>query len=55
MAGLTLGVWESQEAIAGLQDGLKHFEPTMEEAEKARLYAGWHKAVKRSLKWEDEA
>jgi glycerol kinase len=51
MAGLMLGVWKDTETLAGLQKGDRRFEPTMAETERAALYAGWQKAVGRSLNW----
>jgi glycerol kinase len=55
MAGLTLGVWKDQAELASLQGGDKRFEPAMKQDERTKLYAGWRKAVERSLKWEDPA
>ena len=31
----------------------RRFEPTMGADERAKLYAGWQKAVKRSMYWEE--
>ncbi len=51
MAGLTLGVWKSQEELAALQTGDRRFEPKLGEGERACLYAGWQRAVERSRGW----
>jgi glycerol kinase len=55
MAGLTVGVWKDQAELANLQGGDKRFEPAMKQDARTKLYAGWRKAVERSLKWEDQA
>ncbi|MNT62484.1 Glycerol kinase [compost metagenome] len=55
MAGLTVGVWKDQAELASLQGGDKRFEPAMKPDERTKLYAGWRKAVERSLKWEEQA
>ncbi|HEY9722615.1 MAG TPA: FGGY-family carbohydrate kinase, partial [Oscillatoriaceae cyanobacterium] len=53
MAGLTLGVWQDQAELAGLQAGDRRFEPAMDAASRDALYAGWQKAVARSQHWID--
>ena len=53
LAGLTAGMWTLDE----LQDKWQldtRFEPTMETAERDRLYRGWQKAVRRSMQWAEE-
>ncbi|MCT4607472.1 MAG: glycerol kinase GlpK [Marinisporobacter sp.] len=52
LAGLAVGFWESKEEIANKWNVDETFNPEMESAEKEKLYAGWKKAVNRSLKWE---
>ncbi|QZY53673.1 glycerol kinase GlpK [Crassaminicella profunda] len=52
LAGLAVGFWESKEEIAKKWNIDKTFNPEMDELEKEKLYAGWKKAVNRSLKWE---
>lgn len=49
LAGLTAGVWASQEEIAGLVRPQIRYEPAMNDAERDRLYAGWKDAVGRVL------
>ncbi|MEB3220722.1 MAG: glycerol kinase GlpK [Candidatus Sericytochromatia bacterium] len=51
LAGLTLGVWPDEVALAGLQGGDRRFEPGLGEAERACLVAGWARAVERSRGW----
>ena len=53
LAGLGVGIWESKEEIANSWVLDKLFKPSMEKEKRVNLYAGWQKAVKRSLKWED--
>ncbi len=49
LAGLTVGVWASQEEIAALARPQIRYEPAMDDAERDRLYAGWKDAVGRVL------
>ncbi|NLM03544.1 MAG: glycerol kinase GlpK [Clostridiales bacterium] len=54
LAGLAVGFWESKEEISKKWNLETQFAPTMDDAKKEKLYAGWKKAVERSLKWEEE-
>jgi glycerol kinase len=50
-AGLAVGFWDNlQDLRANWQVG-KTWQPQMGEEERARLYAGWQKAVQRTLDW----
>ncbi len=51
LAGLAVGVWESQEELQKLWRHDIYFEPQMAERRREGLLAGWHKAVGRSLGW----
>jgi glycerol kinase len=51
MAGVTLGLWPDLAAVAALQGGDRRFEPQMDASERARLLAGWTRAVERSRGW----
>jgi glycerol kinase len=54
LAGLGVGVWASPEALpagAGIE---RTFTPAMDEATRARRYAGWQRAVERARRWTDE-
>ncbi|MBR8700967.1 Glycerol kinase [Fusobacterium sp. DD29] len=54
LAGLAVGVWESKEEITS-QWKLDHeFTASMSEEERNKKYAGWKKAVKRSMAWDEE-
>lgn len=53
LAGLAVGVWNSKEDLISNWQLNRRFEPTMDEETRAKLYAGWQKAVKRSMEWED--
>lgn len=54
LAGLAVGVWESKEEITS-QWKLDHeFTASMTEEERNKKYAGWKKAVKRSMAWDEE-
>ena len=47
LAGLNNGFFDGTEAIAASWRSAGRFEPRMDEAERARRYAGWLDAVKR--------
>jgi glycerol kinase len=49
LAGLTVGVWSSQEEIAALPQSLDRFEPRLSDGEREALYEGWRKAIARTV------
>lgn len=51
LAGLAVGFWESQEEIAAQWRLEREYEPQMSEDQRAALYAGWQRAVKRAQNW----
>ncbi len=53
-AGLAVGFWNTQEALKGMWQEERRFEPRMPEEHATRMYRGWKKAVTRSLDWVDE-
>ena len=53
LAGLAVGVWSSREEIRGLWSCDAAFTPDMDPARRGSLLRGWHKAVGRSLDWEE--
>ena len=55
LAGLAVGFWKDQSMIAERRKVNQRFIPGMNEDKKEKLYAGWKKAVKRSMLWEEEA
>ncbi len=54
LAGLAVGFWKDQSMIAEQRKVNRKFRPYMSDDKKEKLYAGWKKAVKRSLHWEEE-
>jgi len=54
MAGLTTGVWASNDEIARVWSGDRIFVPNMSEESCDKLYSGWKKAVSRAMNWEDK-
>jgi glycerol kinase len=50
LAGLGEGVWASTAELAGHWQAEREFEPHSDEATESR-YAGWRRAVERSLRW----
>ncbi|MEZ5287412.1 MAG: glycerol kinase GlpK [Vicinamibacterales bacterium] len=53
LAGLAVGYWDGFDDVRRNWALDREFRPAMPEAERARLCAGWKKAVGRSLEWED--
>jgi len=53
MAGLRTGMWSSFDNITKTWAQDRVFEPKMDEERSRKLYAGWKKAVERSLGWID--
>lgn len=54
LAGLAVGYWKDKSDISSKWQIDRTFKPQMETETKERLYAGWKKAVKRSMNWEDK-
>jgi glycerol kinase len=52
LAGLATGVISDPEALASVGGGVTTFEPALEAGRRDALYAGWKRAVERSLAWE---
>ncbi|MCX7491694.1 glycerol kinase GlpK [Corynebacterium sp. P6129] len=52
-AGLAAGIYSSTDEIRTLWREEQTYQPTMPETERESLYAGWHKAVERTLNWVD--
>ncbi|WP_068147634.1 glycerol kinase GlpK [Rhodococcoides corynebacterioides] len=53
-AGLAVGFWASEDEIRENWAEDKTWTPSMDDAERAKLYAGWKKAVTRTLDWVDD-
>ena len=51
LAGLAVGYWESLEDVRRNWALDREFRPSIAAADRERLYAGWKKAVERSLDW----
>lgn len=54
LAGLAVGYWKSKEDVLDNWIVSNNFNPRMEEAERASLIKGWHRAIERSMKWVEE-
>jgi glycerol kinase len=52
-AGLAAGVWSGLDELREQWTEERRFEPTWSEEQRAEGYAGWRKAVERSLGWVD--
>ena len=55
LAGLAVGVWKDLEEIKAMRTLDRQYQPDMEEERRSKLLRGWHKAVGRSLDWEEHA
>jgi len=53
LAGIQVGLWK-KETITNDRVIEKRFTPAMDEQKRNKLYKGWQKAVKRSMKWIEE-
>ena len=53
LAGLAVGVWRSREEIRSQWTLDRRFDPAVSQPERARLLAGWHRAVERAKGWEE--
>ena len=54
LAGLAVGFWQSREGLAGAPRAARVFAPQRSASDRERLYAGWRRAVERSLAWAEE-
>ncbi|MGE0865480.1 MAG: glycerol kinase GlpK [Vicinamibacterales bacterium] len=52
LAGLAVGYWKSMDDVASNWALDREFRPAMPKERREKLYAGWKKAVGRSLDWE---
>jgi glycerol kinase len=52
-AGLTTGVWRSEDELRGQWRESRRWEPTWSDDRREEGYAGWKKAVERTLNWVD--
>ncbi|MBE6052378.1 MAG: glycerol kinase GlpK [Clostridium sartagoforme] len=54
LAGLAVGFWKDKEEIKKFWHMSDEFEPKLDADKVNKYYNGWQKAVKRSLRWEEE-
>lgn len=52
-AGLAVGFWDDQESLRGYWQEAERWEPRSSEEQRRAGYAGWKKAVERTLDWVD--
>ncbi|MEX2501551.1 MAG: glycerol kinase GlpK [Trueperaceae bacterium] len=55
LAGLAVGFWPDRATLTRQWQEDARFEPSMDDAEREAMLAGWAKAVGRATAWEDEA
>ena len=53
LAGLAVGMWKDREELRQRRLLSQNYQPHMDQARREQLLRGWHKAVGRSLDWED--
>jgi glycerol kinase len=53
-AGLAVGFWESEDDVRQNWGEDKRWSPSMDDAERERIYRNWKKAVTKTLDWVDE-
>ena len=53
LAGLAVGVWQDREELRRRRLLSQQYEPHMSSQRREKLLRGWHKAVGRSLDWEE--
>ena len=54
LAGIAVGFWKDKEEAKKFWHKSDEFEPKLDSETVKKYYNGWQKAVKRSLKWEEE-
>jgi len=54
LAGLAVGFWKGQDALAGKWRVDKRFQPRMEASQREESYQGWKRAVERAKGWASE-
>ncbi|MCK8825105.1 glycerol kinase GlpK [Fuchsiella alkaliacetigena] len=54
LAGLAVGYWQDKEEILSKRRVDRVFKPKMNDSKRKELYAGWQKAVKRAMSWEED-
>jgi glycerol kinase len=52
LAGLATGFWRDQAELVDTFELDRRFEPTISQAQRDELYAGWQRAVDRTKDWE---
>jgi glycerol kinase len=53
LAGLAAGFWKDMDEIAQNREVDKVFKPQIDDDTREKIYAGWKKAVLRSMDWEE--
>ena len=53
LAGLAVGMWKDRSELRQRRLLSQNYEPHMDQARREQLLRGWHKAVGRSLDWEE--
>ena len=51
LAGITIGLWKKEDILDNKKID-RRFEPKMEEERRTKLYAGWKKAINRTMGWD---
>ncbi|EKS4342972.1 glycerol kinase GlpK [Clostridium botulinum] len=54
LAGIAVGYWKDRNEVSQNWAISKSFDPAMEDEKKEKLIKGWHKAVTKSMDWEEK-
>lgn len=54
LAGLAVGVWKDKDELRQLWNCEMEYTPAMDAARREKLLHQWHRAVQRSLAWDEE-
>ena len=54
LAGLAVGIWKNRDELRSLWNCEIEYDPAMEPTQREKLLHQWHRAVQRSLAWEEE-
>lgn len=54
LAGLAVGYWKDKKDICENWENFTTFSPKMEKEKKDKQLDGWHRAIERSMNWEDK-
>lgn len=54
LAGVAVGVWPGQDALAAFWESERRFEPAMADDQREAMISRWGRAVERARAWAEE-